>query len=223
MIEALSHVNDIFSGFELWKVAYWGVGVFGIVGFVALLIFAPSVLQLIVKIAVNILEELLSTRIGVAVLTALVVALGVNYMRRSMDDQAFAERTAQFEQQQKDRDDQIAQSAKAEVQQELDNQIAKNADLDKQLKDFTNAFPSPADTPLPPVITGQVPVPRSNPFLVGAAACKLRVLAGTAREADCQPPGHKGVSSARKRGAVPANKPAKRLPQAGAGSAGSPP
>lgn len=220
MIEALSHVNDIFSGFDLWKFAYWGVGAFGVIGFVLLLIFAPDVLRLIVKIAVGIIEELLSTRIGVAVLTAVLVALTVNYMRRSMDDEAFAEKTAQFEQRQKERDVQIAADAKAEKEQEVSQLIAKNADLDRQLKDFIDAIP--ADPP-PTTSHGSVPVPVANPFRIGAAACKLRVLAGTARPADCQPPGHKGVPGARKPGASAGHPAVGRLPPSGTASSVSPP
>lgn len=216
MTAALSHVNDMFSGFEFWKLIYWGIGSVGLFGLIALLIWAPQVLGVVLRIGLRIVEDLLSTRVGVAVLTAVLVAITVDYMRHSMDDKAFAERTAAFEQQQKARDLQIAKNAKAEAQQQLDALNLQNADLDKKLKEFTDALPAPSATPPPSVAS-------DDPFLVGAAACKLRVLAGTSRASDCGPPGRKGVPAARKRGARAPNQPAKRLPQAGAASPGAAP
>lgn len=141
---------------------WWLVGTFGVVGTGLMLWLAPAAL---VKIASVVLNFFITNRWGNMLGVGLIVFFVADVNRSLRDEQAYKEKTAAFEQEQKARDDRIAKETRDQVWTEIANATAANAATDKQVEDFTNALPP-------------VPFADSNPFRVGNDACKLRALAG---------------------------------------------
>jgi hypothetical protein len=184
---------------NVMSILWWVLGAGGLVGLVLLFLLYPVIVQAMIKIIGVILTEMLSTRLGCAILTAIVVGLGVSHMRGRIDNDAFAERTAQFEQQQKDRDARIAAETRAAVENELAPRLQQiDAKTDSDVKVFTDAMPP-------------TPVPAANPFRVGNDACKLRLIAGLP---PCGSERLGGVSQAAKRAAGALHHTRYRLPAA---------
>lgn len=80
---------------NFWTVLNWGMaiaGTVGVVGLIALVIFAPAVAQVLLNGAVGILRWLLSTRVGVAILVGGICLIGGelagDYHGRSVADAA---------------------------------------------------------------------------------------------------------------------------------------
>lgn len=189
----------------LTKWIYWIVGGVGITGVVLIFLFAPALAGALLRGFVAVLTELLGTRLGCAIIAAVIVGLGINYMRASIDEQQFAARTAQFEAKQKARDEQIAADTRAQVEKEQADLAASEKTIDTSVKDFTDAQP---------IIAGptSVPLPVANPLRVGADACRLRVIAGLAA---CGPESGSGVSGARKKAATAIHHARQRLSNPG--------
>lgn len=187
----------------------WIIGAFGVAGLIALWIFAPAAMSLVAKVVVTIVTELLETRLGCALIAAVIVGIGVSYMRGSLDDAKFAERTARFEAAQKQRDASIAVQTRALVLQEAADLKASAQSTDADVKDFKDAAPlSP-----PPTVP---PVPGADPMLVGHDACQLRRIAGLP---PCRPPGHRRMPNARKRAAAAEHQARQQIQAIGSGSA----
>lgn len=194
--------------FEVIKWVYWAIGLFGVAGTIALLVFFPVIGRGLFALAVEMLHQLLATRFGCAVLAAVVVGLSVNYMRASLDEDQFQQRMAQFEQLQKDRDAKIAADTRAEVEKEQAELNRSAALTDVAVKDFTNGLQ------IAP------PSPAGNPFRVGDDACKLRHIAGLP---PCGSERHQGVPGARKRASAAVRHARQRLSPADGGIAGPAP
>lgn len=141
---------------------WWAVGAFGLVGTGLMLWLAPAVLVQIVK---SLLAFFLTNRWGNMLGVAIIVFFVADVNRSMRDEETFKERTAAFEEAQKQRDIQIAADTRQAVTEELAKQKTADTATDNQVKDFTNALPP-------------VPYADSNPFRVGNDACKLRALAG---------------------------------------------
>lgn len=154
---------DLFGISWLW----WLLGTLGIGGTVALAVFAPAVIPLVVQAVVRALAYLVSTRWGCALLAA-VVAFAVADIHRSISKEAeFRARTEAFEQAQTDRDNRIAALERQKVDLELEIAAKENAKIDAEVKEFRDALPP-------------VPHTTDNPFRVGADSCRLRRIAGQA-------------------------------------------
>lgn len=186
----------MFDSLDMLKWAYWLVATVGIAGTIALFVFAPAVARGLMSLAVEMLHQLLATRFGCAVLAAVVVGLGVNYMRASLDQEHFDQRIAQFEELQKKRDADIAAETRAAVEKELAETNKSAALTDTAVKDFTNGLQ------IAP------PAPAANPYVVGDDACKLRFIAGLP---PCGSERHPRVSAARKRAAAAIHRAHQRL------------
>lgn len=157
-------------GWSAWKIGWWAVATFGVVGTIALLVlgsmYFPDLLRRIVSGFIRIFTFVLSYRIGCAIVAAVAVGFMVDYWRHSTDDAEFAQRTALFEHAQKARDERIRTETRDLVWIEIADQTAANAVTDNEVKEFHDALP---------------PVPHTgNPFRVGPAAAKLRHIAGQA-------------------------------------------
>jgi hypothetical protein len=160
---------------------WWIAGTFGVVGLIAFWFIAPTAAQLFVQAVVKVFSILLSSRIGCALLAALVVGLIVDEKRHAYDDAQYAKQTAFFEAAQRRRDDTIAQETREKVWAEIANATAENKAVDDDVKDFSHALP---------------PVPATgNPFLVGGDARRLCNIAG---QTVCGPDGHHGMPKARR-------------------------
>lgn len=190
----------MFDDFSWWKLIWWAVGVFGIGGLIAICAIYPVVLAVVARF----FRLVLSTRIGCAVVAAIVAALIADYVRHSIDDDRYAAEIAAFEKKQDERDKRIAVETRELVWKEIADATAQNAVTDKDVKDFTDALP-----PIPP--TGNV-------FRVGADACRLRKLAG---QADCGPDGAQGVPKADTKPASVRDRIRKRLSRTDSRGAGS--
>jgi hypothetical protein len=155
-----------------WKLIWWAVGVFGIGGLIAICALYPVVLAVVARF----FRAVLSTRIGCAVVAAIVAAIIADYWRHSTEDAKHAAEVAAFEAAQDARDKRIATETRELVWKEIANATAENAATDKDVKDFTDALPKPPET--------------DNPFRIGADVCRLRSLYG---QAGCRPDGAQGV------------------------------
>lgn len=189
----------------------WGwmiFGAFGIGGLVLVWIFAPAAMSVIVKAIVTVITELLETRLGCALIAAVIVGIGVNHMRANIDEEKFEQRTAQFQEQQKERDAQIAKDTREMVTAELAKEKDQSRLIDQNVEGFTNALPPAA------------PTPGANAFLVGNDACKLRDIAGLP---PCRSGGVKAVRAARQGAAAAINRARDRLPHPGGEVAGRAP
>jgi hypothetical protein len=153
----------MFDDFSWWKLIWWAVGMFGIGGLIAICAIYPVVLAVVARF----FRLVLSTRIGCAVVAAIVAALIADYARHSIEDDRHAAEIAAFEKKQGERDERIRVETREVVWKEIANATAENAITDKDVKDFTDALP-----PTPP--TGNV-------YRVGTDACRLRQLAGQAQ------------------------------------------
>lgn len=162
---------------------WWIVGMFGVVGLVAFWFMAPAAAQLTAQAVVKILSAAFSTRVGCALMAAVLVGLVVDEKRHTYDDEQYAKQTALFEAAQRRRDDTIAQETRVKVQAAIDETKAENKAVDDDVKDFSHDLP-----PVPP--TG-------NPFLVGRDAGRLCKLAG---QTVCGPSGYHGMPKTRRPG-----------------------
>lgn len=198
----------MFDSLEMLKWAYWLLATVGIAGTIALFVFAPAVGRGLVSLAWEMLHQLLATRFGCAVLAAVIVGLGVNYLRASLDQEDFAARTAQFEEAKKALAVKIAADTRAEVEKEQRDLNQSAALTDIAVKDFTNGLPVAP------------PLPAGNPFIVGNDACKLRTIAGLP---PCGSERNQRVSGARKRAAAAIHRARQRLSPPDGGIAGPAP
>ena len=139
-----------------WQLWYWIIAGIGAAGVVALIIYVPAVLVPIVRF----FKLMISTRIGCAVLAAIVTGVAVDYWRHARQDRIFAEKTAAFEQAQKDRDAKIAADTKAWVERRMAEQFIAEKDAQKDVEDF------------------KATLPPNSVFRVGNDAARLRALAG---------------------------------------------
>lgn len=165
---------------------WWLLGTIGIGGTVALAVFAPAVFTMVAQAIARLVGYLLSTRWGCALLAA-IVAVVVADVHRSMRDQAeWAERTAEFNRQQEERDRRIADQTRAEVEKEIAAAKVDDKVIDTAVKDVIGEF------------RHVEPVPAlGNPFRVGDDACRLRAIVG---QAGCEPQGrHQSVPTPRRR------------------------
>lgn len=164
---------------EMWKLIYWAIGVFGIAGTIALIVFAPTTIPIIVNAVTRFFNFVLSYRIGCAILAAVLAAFIADYMRHSSDDARYAAEVAEYEKAQDARDKRIKDETTADVWKEIANATAENAVTDTDVKDFTHDLP-----PIP--ATG-------NPFRIGDDAGRLCRIAG---ETECGHIGGDGVPKA---------------------------
>lgn len=180
----------IFDGIA-W--VYWMLGTFGVLGTIAAFWFAPAITVQVLKYLATFL---FTTRIGNVILAAVVAFVIADINRSKIDAAEYAEKiasmTAEAEAKHKQRDAEIAASAKAEVMAELAGKKLSEAKIDSDVKDFTDALQT---APAPQGAT----VPQAAPdFRVGDASCRLRAIAGYA---GCEPEGAVGgVPKARSKG-----------------------
>jgi hypothetical protein len=183
-------MTQFFNSMEILRVVFLIVGIGGLGGLALIAILYPVIAQGIIAAIGAVLHEMLSTRMGCAVLAAIIAGTGASYMRGHIDNQEFAERIAQFELRQKARDKKIADDTRAAVTAELAELNKSVAVTDTDVKDFTDA--APIDPPVTPSI------PASDPLRVGNDACRLRRIAGLP---ECGSERLGGVSQAAKRAA----------------------
>jgi hypothetical protein len=177
----------------IWWV-WWTLGGAGTLTIALMAWLAPALLVQIVKSAIGFF---IFTRIG-NIIAAAAIAFLVGDVNRSIRDQnEFAARTASFEQAQQQRDAMIAEQTREQVTKEIAAAQAANAQTDKEVTEFDHAIPP-------------VPYAQTNPFRVGADACRLRHIAG---ETQCGPasPTH-GLPKARSATQGAADHPRHRLP-----------
>lgn len=179
---------------SLWKVGIWLVTTLGVAGTLALFAFFPAVLTTIWKGVLSFFGVILAYRLGCALVAAFVVGLAVDYWRHDHDDQAYAARTAAFEQMQDLRDKRIEARTRDLVWTEIANETAAATTTDTEVKEFHDAHPEPTAT-------------AADIYRITAADLeRLRRIGG---QAVSGPSGAKGVPKARARGA---DKPQPALP-----------
>lgn len=179
---------------EAIKWIWWLIATCGFAGTIALLVFFPTVVPMILRGIVKFFQWVLSYRIGCALLAAIIAGIAADDHRHTIDDAATAQRTAEFEQAQTARDADIAKKTRDEVWTEIANETAAATITDTEVKEFHDALP-----PVPAV---------GNPFAVGPSADKLRRIAGQAVR---RPGGPQGVSAARRAGQRLLHRGSKRL------------
>ncbi len=167
--------------FSAWKVAVWAIATFGIAGTIALVVFAPAIARAALGAVVRCFALVFRYRVGCAVVAALLAYAVADYVRRSIEDDRHAALAAEFNRKQDERDARIKTETRELVLKEVAAAATDNAATDKDVKDFTDALPTPP------------PAPTGNPFLIGADVCRLRQLYG---QTECRPDGAKGVSKA---------------------------
>lgn len=168
---------------------YWMLGTFGVVGTVAAFWFFPAITVEVLKFLASFL---FTTRIGNIVLAAGVAFMVADINRSESDQAEFAEKIAGMQAAavaaQEERDKSVAEDTRAAVMAALARQRLADAKINSDVKEFTDALPPPPATPSP----------TAPDFRVGAAACKLRAIAGYA---GCAPEGAAGgVPQARSKG-----------------------
>lgn len=170
----------MFNGGLVWGVSWiwYLVGTLGIGGTVALFYLAPAVLPLILRF-------LTGTRLGVGIMVGLIAFMVADIHRSRSDTNRYEAEKAAFAQAQADRDKRIAQETRDEVWKQIANATAENTAIDTDVKEFHDALP-----PISPSV--------DNPFIVGAASCRLRNIAGFA---GCGPVRAQGVPKARSKSA----------------------
>ena len=170
----------MFEDFSWWKIAWWGVGTFGLAGTIFLAVAFPVVFKVAFSAVVRFIALLLSYRAGCARLAAIVAAVAADYWRHSTEDAKHAAESAAFERAQTERDARIQRDIRAAVLKEIADAAVENVATDKDAKDFTDALPKP-------------PPDTRNLFRVGPDACRLRSIYG---QAGCGPHGAQGVPKA---------------------------
>lgn len=186
----------MFSGGDLiWGISWiwYLIGILGVGGTIAFFVvdFAGAVLFF-----KGVAHLLWTTRIGWALVAGALCFFIADTHRSSKDEAAFAERTAEFEQKQKDRDVKIAQDTRVAVLQELADAKQADTTTDTEVKEFHDDKPPIAAL--------------DNPFRVGTDVDRLRRIAGApvggSRSA-------KGVSKAGKVGSSSGHHSRFRLPR----------
>lgn len=182
-------IDDIeawFAAISWWKSAYWAFGLLGVGGTIVFIVlgvmYFPDVLRRIAEGFIRICTFVLSYRVGCAIVAAVLAWILADYIRHSIDDADFAERTAVFRQAQKDRDTRIYAETKDAVLEELALTEKERVVTKAEVKDFT-------DVPPP------TPAPKSDPFridpvsraklchIAGKPECGLRKGTGGVRQA----------------------------------------
>lgn len=147
----------------LWYLA----GFLGVGGTIAFVVLAPAEAGMVFQ---SVFRFLLTTRPGWALMALLIAVPLTDIHRSKKDEAAFAQRTAEFEEKQKERDATIASDTRKQVTAELAEEVKANTKVDTDVDAFQKELP-----PAPP---------GGNPFLVGTDVCKLRVIAGLACDQD---------------------------------------
>jgi len=145
----------------IWWV-WWALGGTGTVTLGLLAWLAPA---LLVEIGKAVLGFFITTRLGNVIAAAAIAFFVADTNRSIRDNDAFAVRTAQFEQAQQERDARIAQETRDEVLKQVAATAAASAQTDKEVKEFHDDLPP-------------VPFAATNPFRVGADSCRLRHIVG---------------------------------------------
>jgi hypothetical protein len=180
---------------EVWKILTWLIPIIGIPGIIALVLIYPSIMAGIGRTIMQILGWVLSSRIGCAILAAVLAAFLADYHRHSKDDAEFAQRTALFEHAQTERDTRIRTETRDDVWKEIADATAENAVLENDVKEFTDAKPP-------------IPALASDPYSIDPVSrAKLCDIAG---KIDCGPRRAQGVQAPRRSGPHAGNR---RLPQ----------
>lgn len=152
---------------------YWMLATFGVVGTIVLLYVAPAATIGVLKYLATFL---FTTRIGNIILAAAIAFMIADINRSKRDAAEYAEKeaaaTAAFKRASEERDAGIAADTRAAVMAALAKQRLADAQLNSDVKDFSDALP-----PAPPV-NG------TSDFRVGDASCRLRAIAGFA---GCRP------------------------------------
>jgi hypothetical protein len=143
---------------------WWIFATFGIVGIVALWIFAPTAATLIGKAILAFFKFVFGYRIGCAIVAAILAFLAADYHRARLDEADWKKQTAAFDAAQQKRDIQIDANARASVRAEIDAEQQASIVTDKQKDDFDVSL-----KPLPAT---------DNVCRVGADLVKLRLIAG---------------------------------------------
>lgn len=170
-----------------WQIASWVIGTLGIGGTIVAFILYPAIVTPILNGIGKLFAWVFSYRLGCAIAAAIVAAFLAMYWQQSRDNADFAKRTAEFEAAQDARDKRIAAETREEVWTEIANQTALNTATDQEVKEFHDALP---------------PIPHTgNPFRVGAAAGKLRTIAGQVERGSR--PSAAGVPKAQSQGRRP--------------------
>lgn len=130
---------------SLWQIAVWVGPTICVAAFITLLVLYPAIMVPIVKAIAGFFTMVLSYRVGCALLAAIAAGFAVDYWRHSHDDAVFAARTAMFEKAQVARDKRIADETREAVWKDIANETAKNAEAEKEQKEFHDALaPLPA-------------------------------------------------------------------------------
>jgi hypothetical protein len=154
----------MFSGGDLiWGISWiwYLIGILGVGGTIAFFVVDAAAATLFFRALIGWLWK---TRIGWALVAGFFMFEIADIHRSRSDEAAFAERTSEFEQKQKDRDVKIAQDTRVTVLRELADAKQADTTTDTQVQEFHDDKP---------------PVPAlNNPFRVGTDADRLRRIAG---------------------------------------------
>lgn len=142
---------------------WWLLGTLGIGGTVALFFLAPVAFQVVLGVGGKVFRWLLSTRIGCALMAAVVAFVVADIHRSRLDAEDWKQRVAQFEAAQDARDKRIADDTRKLVKKELEDEAAAQRVSDGDLQIFKSGLPA-----LPP----------DSVCRVGRDAERLRELGG---------------------------------------------
>jgi hypothetical protein len=192
----------MFNGDLIWGVSWiwYLLGLLGVGGTIAFFVLDTAGATLFFKWLISFLWK---TRIGWALVAGFLAFEIADIHRSKLDEAAFAARTAEFEQKQKERDAKIEADTRAAVLTELAQNKTDDTATDKDVKEFQNEHPAPA-----------TPAATDN-CRIGPDVDQLRRISGTPIG---RPGSAQAVSKAGKAGATTGHRGRFKLPKFGSGS-----
>lgn len=126
------------------------IGSIGIVGLIALAIFAPPIAAAIWKAIMSFINWFWSTRLGVGVMVGIAVYYGAIWYQHRVDEARYAKLTAEFKAAQAKRDKDIAAQTEADVRKKLKEEEDDDAEAAKDAAAIAaEVDPDPADSGVP--------------------------------------------------------------------------
>lgn len=139
----------------------WGLGIaggLGVVGLIALAIFAPPMALAVWQVVAKFFKDVFATRLGFGIIVGVAVFFGTSFYQAGVDQKRFDQKTAEFRAAQKARDAEIAKDTETFVRKQIAEEKIAEQESQHELDDFKQALPP------------------SNVFRVGDDADSLRAL-----------------------------------------------
>lgn len=121
----------------------WGLGILGsvgVIGWIAAAVFAPPLALAIWNVVRSVFLSVFKTRLGFGAIVGIAVYFGASWYQHRIDEENYAQRTADFRAAQKARDASIRKDAEAFVRKQIADEFIAQQESDYELSKFNQAL-----------------------------------------------------------------------------------